>query len=388
MLAAKAKALTLAMAVVAFATMGGCGPSATSPTDGQGPDSSRSTVPRPTEAAREGDLLFYVARDGIHRWSSGTGEDLAVAGTRDAGSLAPAPGGERVAYVRSAGSSGGFVDELWLASVDGDEAPRRLVDPADVASALGLAEATPPHLRSPQWSPDGTKIALEEGDTETRMLVVVDSGTGYPSSVPQPRRAGVFAWSPDSSSIAYATSAGTTTADLASVSVHDGTTQVWATGLAITSLAWAPDGAGLAFTTGGTGQGSVAMVDKAGAVPRNLVAAPVAATYAAVAALSDGTVAFAVGEVLPSRPRLLQTVQTTEATPGTPRIIADDVGGDRAEPRWSAGDNVAYGVTGGGGVLVYSDSRGNHRTQVSAGVSAYAWAPPAVAGSQRGRTLI
>ena len=111
------------------------------------------------------------------------------------------PDGSRVAFVRVT------VDEkkdtydtsLWLARVDGAEAPRRI--------SGGLRD------NAPRWSPEGSRLAFvrsieKDGRPQPPQIFVMDMSGGEARAITDmPRGAGGPVWSPDGAMIAFASTA-------------------------------------------------------------------------------------------------------------------------------------------------------------------------------------
>lgn len=132
---------------------------------------------------------------------------LAAATLRPLPAHATVPGfGGQVAFWRSG--------ELWVAGIDGTASPI-----APLTPDAGLPRAA--------WSPDGTRLAYEDGPATSRDIYVINAdGTGRANLTNSPEVEGWPTWSPDGANIAYQRSAehvfnGSTTAPIYA-------TEIWA----------------------------------------------------------------------------------------------------------------------------------------------------------------
>ena len=115
-----------------------------------------------------------------------------VISVKRAGGARISPDGRRVAFTVSEANweENAFETEIWIASAEGG-VPRQLT------SAKGSSS-------SPEWSPDGTKLAFVSDRDGKRQVFVIDPGMGEAEKVTSSEE-GVsdFAWSPDGTLIAF-----------------------------------------------------------------------------------------------------------------------------------------------------------------------------------------
>ena len=118
---------------------------------------------------------------------------------------------------------------------------------ADVTE-LGMDE-TPGAFQAPAWSPDGSRIALAQISGEKNQIVVTDAAGGNPKTVGTFTQKTAFAWSSDSTRLAYidgeqALSAGT----VGSLHVVDmGTSEEITEEGNVVAFFWSPSGQELAY---------------------------------------------------------------------------------------------------------------------------------------------
>lgn len=213
---------------------------------------SPSTIPRPpTSAAAQqvADPLFY-SKDGRIWVSNPVGAPPAPV-TADAVDTEPAPSPDaaQVAFIRSV-AAGDTAGELWVSPV-AEPAPRRLVDPAVLPPGQ---PGTVTALRSPQWSPDGTRVAaLARTAPTTTVLVVFDVATGAPVPTGDPRPVRTFAWSPDGALIGWVQQTDDdargrpTPREVGTLSLADAQWRLLAGATAATGVAFAADGQSVLF---------------------------------------------------------------------------------------------------------------------------------------------
>jgi TolB protein len=146
--------------------------------------------------------------------------DLTHSGTACDGYPSVSPDGTRIAFDHTGDN------ESSIVVMNADGSGRQTITP-DIASF-------------PEWSPDGTLIALADIDHNS-IYVVHPDGSGLRRVVTNAPQYGI-AWSPDSRVIAYGGSAGLTTVDVSS-----GAHKVLAPLPGSWRPAWSPDGAQIAF---------------------------------------------------------------------------------------------------------------------------------------------
>ncbi len=129
-------------------------------------------------------------------------EELArplTGGAEHAVQLSPAldPQGDRVAYVQATGA----LFDVYLASVDGDRPPTKLID-GQQSTAFESLRLTEPGLT---WSPDGQKVAVavKSGASEAIAVVNVVMGGTEHYRLPALDQIGAIAWSPDGERMAF-----------------------------------------------------------------------------------------------------------------------------------------------------------------------------------------
>ena len=111
--------------------------------------------------------------------------------------------------------------------------------------------------RAPQFSPDGTRIAVRGWSAGTESIVVMDAGGGDPITIATydtPRIDCIaqwdVAWSPDGSALAYEARGGCSAPSRIDIARADGTSPpvpLLGSDLDATSPSWSPDGTQIAF---------------------------------------------------------------------------------------------------------------------------------------------
>ena len=144
------------------------------------------------------------------------------------------PGDENITFISTSVSG----ENILLQSVPAEGGDRTIIDAGSpyywswapdgntmVIHAGGAAASTPEHLaflmtdsdtvmeypvdttpgafQAPAWSPDGSRIALARAEDGKNEIVITDAAGENPSAVGTFTETTAFAWSPDSSSLAY-----------------------------------------------------------------------------------------------------------------------------------------------------------------------------------------
>lgn len=132
---------------------------------------------------------------------------------------------------------------------------------------------------APQFSPDGTHIAVRAWKAGTELIVVMDAGGGDPITIATyatPRRDCIrqleVAWSPDGSALAYPISDGCSTSGHIDIASADGTSPpvpLLGIDLDAMSPSWSPDGTQMAFA-GSDGGGAWGVYVAPGSLPAAL----------------------------------------------------------------------------------------------------------------------
>jgi Tol biopolymer transport system component len=218
------------------------------------------------------DELMVMSADGT--------EPVRVAGGMDISRPAWSADGSRIAFVEGAMDLGPGPD-VFTSCTPADsswiQAPPRLFV-AEVASrtAVPLVDLVSPDgcvlLPQPQWSPDGTKIALA-----SRGVYVVDVASGRLTEIVPPTDAIAAAWSPDGQrlAVAAAPSLSNPSARILVVGADgQGLTEIARFDGPADSLAWSPQGGLIAFiagTDGFSGEARLFVVNPDGSGLRSLV---------------------------------------------------------------------------------------------------------------------
>lgn len=149
------------------------------------------------------------------------------------------PDGTQLAYIRQ-GEDGNT--QLWIAALDGTG--RRML--STVVPTVATANGTP------DWSPDGTRIAWATGAPGAmRIAVIRIDGSGL-----QTVSAGVTGgsdidvdWSPDGKRLAYVRTPNPATSDLVVLTLATGAERVFGYSRRNRQPVWSPDGATIVFTS-------------------------------------------------------------------------------------------------------------------------------------------
>jgi Tol biopolymer transport system component len=174
------------------------------------------------------------------------GSGLSVVDDSLAGEYGPdwSPDGTRIAlYGYPPGPAGN--DDIYVMDADGTGLRDLTTSPADVTS--GSSE------RIPNWSPDGTKIAYQGEDG---LYVVNADGSGQASKI---ANGGWASWSPDGTRIAFAGNDGVFVMN----SDRTGLTQL-TSGPADDFPAWSPDGTKIAFVRSPGSQATIYIMNADG----------------------------------------------------------------------------------------------------------------------------
>lgn len=196
-------------------------------------------VPATPAAAADAPLLAAQAPDGVVLLDPGTGarRRLVVPGGLDP---AVSPDGTRLAF----GLRDGSAVQLWTSALDGSDR-RRLTSGPAVSS-------------TPDWSPDGTRLALTRYTVPagTPSLAVVDADGTDGRVVPGSTGLAAASWSPDGTLLAFSSRQGV------GVVGPDGRGRTLLPGAAGTPD-WSPDGRSLALAVQGGDEGYVLRYDLA-----------------------------------------------------------------------------------------------------------------------------
>jgi len=182
------------------------------------------------------------------------------------------PDGASIAFVEGA-SSVAYSDPLTCPETG---IPRLFLADVAVATSRPVVEMAAPDgcpiLSAPQWSPDGTRIALA-----TRGIYVVDVAGGRLTEIVPPTDAVAVSWSPDGQRLAVATrtSLGGPSARILVVGADgQGLMEIARFDGPVDSLAWSPQGNLIAFiagTDGFSGEARLFVVKPDGSGLRSLV---------------------------------------------------------------------------------------------------------------------
>jgi TolB protein len=165
---------------------------------------TRPTQP-PLAAATNGLIAFASGGDIVVVEPDGSGRRTLISGTTELGSMAYSPDGRRLAYFSKAQAGGTF--DLTVVDADG-------ANPVTVASEIGQLTGF-----SPDWSPDGSRIAFSArtqpddgpacvswsngGFCTSRIFVATADGSGVKQIGDPDLDARSPDWSPDGSAIAF-----------------------------------------------------------------------------------------------------------------------------------------------------------------------------------------
>jgi Tol biopolymer transport system component len=157
------------------------------------------------------------------------------------------PDGSKIAYISTAVVPHGGISSLWTMRADGSGKQQ-------VSRMVTCGNCGPP-----RWSPDGTHIAFVRyacrrptrrppnclGDETFSIWVVGADRSGAHAVTKATRGAGQMSWSPDSKQLAYASLDGIRIADAAGT--HQRLLASPPTGADISSSTWSPDGEWIAY---------------------------------------------------------------------------------------------------------------------------------------------
>jgi Tol biopolymer transport system component len=306
---------------------------------------------------------------------------------------APSPDGSRLAFIRKV-SRDDYGGELWVLDLAADGtpagAPRRLVNPADVVPTGG----EPPKFGSPRWSPTGDRIAfLWATPTPAGSLLTAATDTGAVLVPQQPVWTDEnYAWSPDGSHIAWAEGRSDVRAVAVSISAVGGPSVPVAEGTNASSVTYGDGGATVIFTNTDTTDpvmfppdknpftlrdGGIYSVPAAGGAATPTPRFTGRGSYADVAVLADGALAFTE---CPSRGCGPRSIEVLAPGRSAPEKIAETPALAPA-PAWSPDGTVAYVGASGDRPLLIMDRGDRTAKQVDVGIDtdpnwaeALAWA--------------
>ncbi len=308
-----------------------------------------------TPTAQSGSALFYAKNGSIYvSYPAGTPGRKLTDGPTDT-EPAPSPDGSRLAFIRKA-SRNDYGGELWVLGLAADTAPagppRRLVDPADLGPNAG---GEPPKVGSPRWSPTGDRIAfLRATPTPAGSLRTAAADTGAVIVSQQPPWVDKdYAWAPDGSHIAWVEGRSDVRPAAVGVAAVGGPSIRLAEGTNASSVAYGDGGATVIFTNPDTTDpvmfpknpfalrdGGIYSVPAAGgtATPTPLFTGR--GSYADVAVLADGALAFTECSPTSCGPRSMRSIEVLAPRRSAPEKIAETPA--VPAPAWSPDGVVAY----------------------------------------------
>ena len=326
-----------------------------------GPDGSRLTritdTPEYVELdpawAPDGRLAFirwrlFESKDELIVTKADGSDPVRVAGGMDMSQPAWSPDGSRIAFVEGRASFYTVQDVSDCTRIDSsrNQVPPRLFV-ADVASgtAVPLVDLISPDgcvlpFARPQWSPDGTKIALAR-----RGVYLVGVASGRLTEIVPPTDVATAAWSPDGQrlAVAVAPSYGGPSARILMVGADgQGLAEIARQIDSVHSLAWSPQGDLISVVAGNaySGQGSLFVINPDGTGLRSLAQG----VQEDVAWSPDGN-RLAAALLAPSSSLLgggVPNIYTVDVDDGSTTRLTD-VASSEYDPAWSPdGSAIAF----------------------------------------------